>query len=499
MNDKYIMSLDQGTTSSRCIIYDRKGNIIGKSQQEFPQIFPETGWVEHDPMAIWTSQLAVARSALKGAGLSAGDIAAVGITNQRETTVVWDRDTGKPVYNAIVWQCRRTADLCNELKDEGLEEDWRGRTGLPIDPYFSATKLRWILENVEGARERAEAGQLLFGTIDTWLIWNLTGGRVHATDYSNASRTMMYNIRDLCWDREILAELGIPEGMLPKVLPSSGDFGETDPEIFGKPLSIGGVVGDQQAALFGQTCFEKGAAKNTFGTGGFMLVNTGEKPVFSQNGLLTTIAWGQGGQVTYALEGSVFVSGATMQWLRDGLGLIADAAESEEICKSVPDTAGVYLVPAFVGLGAPYWDPYARGVMVGLTRGTGRAHVIRAAVESMAYQTCDLMAAMKKDLGEELSALRVDGGAARDSFLLQFQADMSGRDVIRPVCIETTSLGAAYLAGLAVGYWKDLSDILGDWQADRTFRPSADEETRQRRLSQWHRAVERSRSWIRPE
>ena len=493
------MALDQGTTSSRCIIYDHKGNQIGKAQKEFEQIFPESGWVEHDAMEIWGSQIGTARQAMEEAGLSADDIAAIGITNQRETTVVWDKNTGEPVYNAIVWQCRRTASCCDSLKEKGVEESWRAKTGLPIDPYFSGTKLRWILENVEGAADRAARGELLFGTIDCWLLWKLTGGRIHATDPSNASRTMMFNIHDLCWDDEILDTLGVPKAMLPQVKDSSGIFGQTEGALFGKPIPVAGIAGDQQAALFGQTCFEEGMAKNTFGTGGFLLINTGERVVDSQNGLLSTIGWKIGDKTTYALEGSVFVSGAAMQWLRDGMGLIKDAGESEGICSSVEDTAGVYLVPAFTGLGAPYWDPYARGIITGITRGTMREHVVRAAVEAMAYQTCDLIEAAEVDMsGDErsggISMLRVDGGAARDNFLLQFQADTLNRDVYRPSCIETTSLGAAYLAGLAVGYWNDLQDIVTDWQVDRLFKPEMGEDERSEKLKGWHEAVERAKS-----
>jgi len=513
---KYIMALDQGTTSSRCIIYDRKGNAIGKAQREFEQIFPEAGWVEHDPIGIWGSQLETACQALYKAGLTVDDIAAIGITNQRETTIVWDKTTGRPVYNAIVWQCRRTADYCDGLKKKGFEDQWKARTGLPIDPYFSATKLWWILEHVEGARDRAKNGELLFGTVDTWLIWNLTGGKVHVTDPSNASRTMMYNIHDLCWDKDILDTLGIPECMLPQVRDSSCIFGYTAPGIFVVPggtrrerpateepmteddgeigIPIGGIAGDQQAALFGQTCFDSGMAKNTFGTGGFLLINTGDNIVRSSHGLLSTIAWKVGEKATYALEGSVFISGATLQWLRDGLGIIKDASESASICESVEDTAGVYLVPAFAGLGAPYWDPYARGIITGITRGTDRAHIVRAAVEAMAYQTCDLIKAAEMDMnggGATISELRVDGGAAGDNFLLQFQADMLGKDVCRPSCIETTSLGAAYLAGLAVGYWKDLDDVVSDWQVDRLFEPEMELPLRKKKLDGWYEALDR--------
>ncbi len=499
MDNKYIMSLDQGTTSSRCIIYDHQGKPVGSGQQEFHQIYPEEGWVEHDPMEIWETQLATARKALEDAGLTASHIAGIGITNQRETTIVWDRNTGVPIYNAIVWQCRRTAGFCDRLKERVSEADWKAKTGLSIDPYFSASKLVWILDNVEGARERAESGDLLFGTIDTWLIWKLTGGKVHVTDYSNASRTMMFNIRDLCWDKDILRVLDIPVCMLPEPVESSKVYGETLPEIFGAAIPISGAAGDQQAALFGQVCFTPGEAKNTFGTGGFLLVNTGNEPVFSEQGLLTTIGWGLDGKVTYALEGPVFISGAAIQWLRDEMGLIRSASESEEICLSVEDTAGAYLVPAFTGLGAPWWDPYARGTIVGLTRGVNRNHIVRAAVEAMAYQSCDLADAMAREMGEPIRRFKVDGGASRDNFLLQFLADIMGQEVHRPVCIETTSLGAAYLAGLATGYWKDQQDILSGWQLDRTFEPTMTDDRRRALMSGWHRAVERSLGWARDQ
>lgn len=491
MTAKYLMALDQGTTSSRCIIYDRRGQQMSVAQREFRQIFPEAGWVEHDPVEIWSSQLEVAREALRKIDASAEDIDSIGITNQRETTIVWDRHTGKPVYNAIVWQCRRTADFCDELKQEGLREDYRDRTGLLIDPYFSGTKLRWILENVPGARAKALNGDLLFGTVETWLIWNLTGGRIHVTDYSNASRTMMFNIRDLTWDEDILERLDIPVSMLPEVKPSSCIFGETDPGVFGSPITIGGAAGDQQAALFGQTCFEKGDAKNTFGTGGFMLVNTGDEIIKSGNGLLSTIAWGIGDEVSYALEGSVFVSGATIKWLRDELQIIDSAAETDSMARLVDDTAGVYIVPAFTGMGAPYWDPYARGGIIGITRGTGRNHIARAALESMAYQTYDLLKAIEEDMDMEISRFRVDGGASANDFLLEFQADILGQDVYRPVCIETTSLGAAYLAGLATGYYKSKDDIISNWKIDRIFHPEMDEKKREKLLDGWHEAVGR--------
>ena len=492
MTEKYIMALDQGTTSSRCIIYNKEGTQISMAQKEFTQYFPEAGWVEHDPIEIWDTQLETARDALAKAGLTASDIDSIGITNQRETTIVWDKNTGEPVYNAIVWQCRRTADFCGELKAEGLMEKYRAKTGLLIDPYFSGTKLRWILENVEGTRERAEKGELLFGTVETWLIWNLTGGRVHVTDYSNASRTMMFNIHELCWDKEMLERLDIPECMLPQPMPSSCIYGETEKSIFGESVVIGGAAGDQQAALFGQTCFGKGEAKNTYGTGGFILVNTGDTPVTSTNGLLTTIAWGINGKVTYALEGSVFVSGALIKWLRDEMGIIETAAQTQEMAMKVDDTEGAYIVPAFTGLGAPYWDPYARGAIFGLTRGVNKNHIARAALESMAYQTYDLLNAMAEDLGEGIKALKVDGGAAANDFLLQFQADIMDSDVYRPDCIETTSLGAAYLAGLATGFWNSEDDIDDNWQVDRIFKSRMEEEKREELLKGWHEAVKRT-------
>lgn len=492
MTEKYIMALDQGTTSSRCIIYNKKGEQICKVQKEFTQYFPKAGWVEHDPMEILETQLEVARLALAQAGLDAFAIDAIGITNQRETTIVWDKNTGKPVYNAIVWQCRRTADYCKQLKKEGLNVMFKQHTGLLIDPYFSGTKLRWILQNVEGAREKAEKGDLLFGTVETWLIWNMTGGRVHVTDYSNASRTLLFNIQELCWDEFILDKLDIPEFMLPEVKPSSCIYGETEESIFGGKIKIAGAAGDQQAALFGQTCFKAGEAKNTFGTGGFVLINTGDKPVKSANGLLTTIAWGIGDTVNYALEGSVFVSGALIQWLRDELGIVESASQTEKMARLVDDTAGAYIVPAFTGLGAPYWDPYARGAIIGLTRGVNKNHIARAALESMAYQIYDLLHAMSEDLGQELDGLKVDGGASANDFLLQFQADILGCDVCRPVCIETTSLGAAYLAGLATGYWKSQEDILSNWQIDKVFKNTMEITKREKLLKGWHEAVERT-------
>lgn len=492
MNEKFVMALDQGTTSSRCIIYDRQGRQISASQEEFRQFFPKDGWVEHDPMEIWETQLGVAVKAMQQAGLTAKQIDSIGITNQRETVIIWDKETGRPVYNAIVWQCRRTAGFCDELKAEGLAEEYRSKTGLLIDPYFSGTKIRWVLENVEGAKSRAKNGELLFGTVETWLIWNLTGGRVHVTDYSNASRTMLFNIHELCWDKEITERLGIPGCMLPQVRPSSCVYGTTVKDLFGDEIVISGAAGDQQAALFGQTCFNEGDAKNTFGTGGFVLVNTGEKVIKSESNLLSTIAWGINDRVYYALEGSVFVSGAVIQWLRDELGLISDAAETEDMARSVKDTAGVYIVPAFTGLGAPYWNPYARGIISGITRGAGREHLVRAALESMAYQTYDLLKAMAKDLGTDINALRVDGGAAVNDFLLEFQADILGCKVLRPECIETTSLGAAYLAGLATGYWDSTDDIVKNWCIDRTFSPSMDESERTALIDGWHLAVRRT-------
>ena len=492
---RYVMSLDQGTTSCRCILFDHEGRPASVAQKEFAQIYPKAGWVEHDPMEIWSCQMGVAQEALYKIGASASDLAAIGITNQRETTVVWDKATGKPVYNAIVWQCRRTSRYCDSLRERELEEFFRSRTGLTIDAYFSATKLRWILENVPGAREKGQRGELLFGTIDTWLIWNLTKGEVHATDCTNASRTMMFNIHTLDWDEDILRELGIPRAMLPKVLPSSGVFGYTHPAIFGGSVPVAGAAGDQQAALFGQACFERGSAKNTYGTGCFLLMNTGEKPVDSKNGLLTTIAWGEGGRVEYALEGSIFVGGAVIQWLRDELRLIDSAPESEEAARQVEDTNGVYIVPAFVGLGAPYWDQYARGAVVGLTRGANRCHIVRAALESIAYQVADVLHAMEEDAGVPLCSLKVDGGASANDFLLQFQSDIIGCQVQRPACVETTALGAAYLAGLGVGFWESRRDVAASWQMDKAFSPCMGEERRQKLLAGWRKAVERSFAW----
>ncbi|HIS80419.1 MAG TPA: glycerol kinase GlpK [Candidatus Scatomonas merdavium] len=496
---KYIMALDSGTTSSRCILFNEKGEMCSVAQKEFRQYFPKPGWVEQDANEIWASQLAVAVEAMQKINVSAEEIAAIGITNQRETTLVWDRRTGEPVYRAIVWQCRRTAGYCDQLKQRGFTEQFRQKTGLVIDAYFSGTKVRWILEHVPGARERAENGELLFGTVETWLIWKLTKGRVHVTDYSNASRTLMFNINTLDWDRDILRIMEIPESMLPEVKSSSCVYGETDASYFGAPIPIGGAAGDQQAALFGQTCFEAGEVKNTYGTGGFLLMNTGGVPVFSRNGLVTTVAWGLNGKITYALEGSVFVAGAVIQWLRDELRLIDSSEDSEYMAMKVPDTNGCYVVPAFTGLGAPYWDQYARGIITGLTRGVNKYHIIRAALESIAYQVNDVLKAMEADSGIRLSALRVDGGACANNFLLQAQADISGAPVHRPKCVETTALGAAYLAGLAVGYWKDRNSIRENWQMDRRFEPQLCEEERKKRISGWKKAVKCSFGWAEEE
>ena len=491
---QYVMALDAGTSSSRAIVFDRAGKIVSVAQREFRQIYPRPGWVEHDPLDIWITQLAMAQEALEKAGATASSLAAVGITNQRETTVVWDRETGKPVCNAIVWQCRRTSDYCDELKAKGLAPFIREKTGLVVDAYFSGTKLRWILENVPGAREAAEAGKLLFGTIDTWLMWNLTGGKVHATDYSNASRTMLFDIGELRWCDEILGEFGIPKSMLPEVRPSSGVFGETVPALLSAAVPVAGVAGDQQSALFGQTCFKAGDAKNTYGTGCFMLMNTGERRVPSGNGLLITIAWGLDDKVSYALEGSVFTAGAAIQWLRDELGLLAKASDSEAMARAVPDSNGCFMVPAFTGLGAPYWDQHARGAVLGLTRGVNRNHIVRAALESLAYQTADVLEAMKKDAGIALNALRVDGGASANNFLMQFQSDVIGVPVERPACIETTALGAAYLAGLAVGFWPGLAALKANAGDMSRFTPSIDESARDAALAGWHQAVARVRT-----
>ena len=492
---KYVMALDQGTTSSRCILFNKKGLIESEAQKEFPQIYPKAGWVEHNPIEIWSSQFSVAIEAMAKVGADASEIAAIGITNQRETTVVWDKRTGIPVYNAIVWQCRRTSSVCDELKAKGYDKVIKEKTGLILDAYFSGTKIKWILDNVEGARENAEKGNLLFGNIDTWIIWNLTKGKIHVTDYSNASRTMLFNIHDLKWDEEILKELNIPLCMLPEVKPSSCVYGNTDATLFGGEIPIGGAAGDQQAALFGQCCYEPGTAKNTYGTGAFLLMNTGEKAVESKNGLLTTIAWGVDDKVEYALEGSVFIAGASIQWLRDELRMIKNAAESEEYAAAVEDTNGVYVVPAFVGLGAPYWDQYARGAVLGLTRGAKKEHFIRATLESIAYQTNDVLKAMQEDSGIELKELKVDGGACANNFLMQFQSDILGVQVDRPQVIETTALGAAYLAGLAVGYWKDKEDICSNWAVSKSFMSSMTMERRKEVLRGWHKAVERSKNW----
>lgn len=496
MEKKYIMALDQGTTSSRAILFNKNAEIIQVAQKEFKQIYPKPGWVEHDPMEIWGSQMGVAREVLETAGVRPQEIAAIGITNQRETTVVWDKNTGKPIYNAIVWQCRRTAPICDELKKRGLEEYIKDNTGLVIDAYFSGTKIKWILDNVEGAREKAENGELLFGNIDTWLLWNLTRGKVHVTDYSNASRTMLFNIKDLCWDEKILKELDIPISMLPQARPSSEVYGVTDEKTFGgAEIPISGIAGDQQAALFGQACYCEGMAKNTYGTGCFMLMNTGEVAVPSKNGLLTTIAWGIDGKVNYALEGSIFIAGALIQWLRDELRLISDSSDSEYFASKVEDTNGVYIVPAFVGLGAPYWDMYARGTIVGLTRGTNRNHIIRAALEAIAYQTKDVLQAMEEDSGITLKELKVDGGAVANNFLMQFQSDILGVPVHRPKVIETTALGASYLAGLAVDFWKDTEEISTKWNVDRVFNPEMNEEDREKIYRGWKKAVNRSLAW----
>ena len=492
---KYVMALDQGTTSSRCILFNKQGFIESVAQKEFTQIYPKGGWVEHDAMEIWATQIGVAKEAMAKVGATSEDIAAIGITNQRETTVVWDKNTGKPVYNAIVWQCRRTAGYIDKLKAEGYDKVLREKTGLIADAYFSGSKVKWILDNVEGAREEAEKGNLLFGNIDTWLIWNLTGGKVHVTDYSNASRTLLFNIHDVAWDKEILEKFNIPESMLPTPKPSSCVYGYTVNGLLGGPIPIAGAAGDQQAALFGQVCHTPGTAKNTYGTGCFMLMNTGENAVESKNGLLTTIAWGIDGKVEYALEGSIFVAGATIQWLRDELRMIKTSPESERYAEAVEDTNGVYLVPAFVGLGAPYWDQYARGTIVGLTRGTKKEHFIRAALESLAYQTYDVLKAMEEDSGIKLSELKVDGGACANNFLMQFQSDVLGVEVHRPEVIETTALGAAYLAGLAVGYWANKEEVSKNWAVSRKFMPVMEEEKKEELLAGWHEAVNRSLGW----
>ena len=487
--DKYIMALDLGTTSCRCIIFDKNGRICSAAQKEFTQYFPQPGWVEHDAEEIWATQTGLMYEAMSKIDITINEIAGIGITNQRETTVLWDKETGRPVHKAIVWQCRRTAGYCDELKKLGMAEFFRSKTGLVLDAYFSATKLRWLLDNVIGARERAEKGEVLFGTVDSWIIWKLTGGKVHVTDYSNASRTMLFNIHTLKWDEEILRVLKIPQQILPEVKPSSHVYGYTDSKLFGREVPIAGAGGDQQCALFGQTCFERGEVKNTYGTGGFMLMNTGTSPVNSHNGLVTTIAWGVDDKVEYALEGSIFVAGAAVQWLRDELGLIRDAAESEVLAKSVPDANGCYVVPAFVGLGAPYWDQYARGAIVGLTRGVNRNHIVRATLESIAYQVNDVLTAMQEDSGMPITSLRVDGGACDNDFLMQFQADILNTSVVRPYCIETTAMGAAYLAGLAVGYWRSKEEILANHVIAAEFKPQMGQAKRESLLQGWHNAV----------
>lgn len=487
--DKYIMALDLGTTSCRCIIFDKNGRICSAAQKEFTQYFPQPGWVEHDAEEIWATQTGLMYEAMSKIDITINEIASIGITNQRETTVLWDKETGRPVHKAIVWQCRRTAGYCDELKKLGMAEFFRSKTGLVLDAYFSATKLRWLLDNAAGARERAEKGELLFGTVDSWIIWKLTGGKVHVTDYSNASRTMLFNIHTLKWDEEILRVLKIPQQILPEVKPSSHVYGYTDSKLFGREVPIAGAGGDQQCALFGQTCFERGEVKNTYGTGGFMLMNNGTAPVNSHNGLVTTIAWGVDDKVEYALEGSIFVAGAAVQWLRDELGLIRDAAESEVLAKSVPDANGCYVVPAFVGLGAPYWDQYARGAIVGLTRGVNRNHIVRATLESIAYQVNDVLMAMQEDSGMPITSLRVDGGACDNDFLMQFQADILNTSVVRPYCIETTAMGAAYLAGLAVGYWRSKEEILANHVIAAEFKPQMGQAKRESLLQGWHNAV----------
>ena len=496
---KYIMALDAGTTSNRCILFDEAGNICSMAQKEFRQIFPNPGWVEHDANEIWSTQLGVAVEAMNMINAKANDIAAIGITNQRETAIVWNKETGEPIYNAIVWQCRRTSDMADALKEKGLEEKYRQKTGLIIDAYFSATKIKWILDNVEGARQLADEGKLLFGTVETWIIWKLTKGRVHVTDYSNASRTMLFNINTLEWDEEILEELQIPKSMLPTAVPSSQVYGMADPAFLGGEIPIAGAAGDQQAALFGQTCFNEGEAKNTYGTGCFLLMNTGETPVFSNNGLVTTIAWGLDGKVNYALEGSIFVAGASVQWLRDSMRMIDSASDSEYMAKKVKDTGGCYVVPAFTGLGAPHWDQYARGTIVGITRGTTKNHIIRATLESIALQVCDVIDAMKADAGIEVRALKVDGGASANDFLMQFQADMIDAPVNRPACVESTAIGAAYLAGLAVGYWASKEDVIKNQQLDRVFTPTMDSEERKAKRKGWNKAVKYAYGWAKDD
>ena len=496
---KYVMAFDAGTTSNRCILFNSEGRICSVAQKEFRQYYPKPGWVEHDANEIWSTQLEVARQAMNNVGAAAADIAAIGITNQRETVIVWDRETGEPLTNAIVWQCRRTAEYADKLKEQGLTDTIRQKTGLVIDAYFSATKLRWILENIPTARGRAERGELLFGTVDTWLMWKLSGGKIHATDYSNASRTMLFNINTIDWDDEILKLMDIPRCMLPKVCPSSGIFGTADPQILGAPIPIAGVAGDQQAALFGQTCFTEGEAKNTYGTGCFLLMNTGNTPVFSKNGLVTTIAWGMNGEITYALEGSIFVAGAALQWLRDEMKLIDSAADSEYMATKVKDTNGCYVVPAFAGLGAPHWDQYARGTIVGLTRGCNKYHIIRATLDSLAYQVYDVLKAMRADSGVPLASLKVDGGASANNYLMQAQANIIDAPVLRPNCVETTAMGAAFLAGLATGFWKNREEIQKNWEIDRTFRPEITAEKREVLIRGWNKAVKCAYGWAENE
>ncbi|MBU5336390.1 glycerol kinase GlpK [Intestinibacter bartlettii] len=496
---KYIMALDAGTTSNRCILFNKKGQIISVAQKEFTQYFPKPGWVEHDANEIWSSQLGVAVEAMAKIDATADDIAAIGITNQRETAIVWDKKTGEPIYHAIVWQCRRTSQYCDELKAKGLTDKFREKTGLIIDAYFSGTKLKWILDNVEGAREKAENGELLFGTVETWLIWKLTKGKVHVTDYSNASRTLLFNINELKWDDEILEELNIPKCMLPEVKQSSEVYGYCDHSFLGGEIPISGAAGDQQAALFGQTCFKPGEAKNTFGTGCFMLMNTGETPVYSDNGLVTTIAWGLDGKVNYALEGSIFVAGAAIQWLRDELKIIESAADSEHMASMVEDTNGCYVVPAFTGLGAPHWDQYARGTIVGITRGVNKYHIVRATLESLAFQVNDVLEAMKADSKIELESLKVDGGASQNNLLMQMQSDIISAPVKRPRCVETTAMGAAYLAGLAVGYWKNKEEVLKNWEIDKVFTPQISEKNRVKKIKDWHKAVGCSYGWAKED
>ncbi len=496
---QYVMALDAGTTSNRCILFNERGEMCSVAQKEFTQIFPKPGWVEHDANEIWSTQLGVAVEAMSKIGVTAADIAAIGITNQRETAIVWDKNTGEPVYNAIVWQCRRTSEYCDTLKEKGLVETIRAKTGLVLDAYFSGTKVKWILDNVAGARKRAEAGELLFGTVETWLIWKLTKGAVHVTDYSNAARTLLFNINTLEWDEDILAEMNIPKSMLPEPKPSSCVYGTVEPSFFGAPIPIAGAAGDQQAALFGQTCFSPGEAKNTYGTGCFMLMNTGTKPVFSDNGLLTTIAWGLDGEVYYALEGSIFVAGASIQWLRDEMRLIDSASDSEYMALKVKDTNGCYVVPAFTGLGAPHWDQYARGTIVGLTRGVNKYHIIRATLDSLAYQVNDVLQAMKADSGIDLASLKVDGGACANNYLMQTQADVINAPVHRPLCVETTAMGAAYLAGLAVGYWASKDEVIKNWAVDSIFKPQIDNDKRADMIKGWNKAVKYAYGWAKED